>query len=320
MTNGLSKKILATIIYYDILDYPLTSFEVWKYLLAVNGEQESVNNKKEKMSLAEVMKELESEDLQKHTEEYRGFYFLKGRRDLVAQRLERNKISERKLKKIQQTVFWLRMAPFVRMAAVTGRVAMKNATRKSDLDLLIALKNNRIFTGRLLVTLLVHALGRRRHGSKMTDRICLNYFITDGSLEIGSHDIFSAHEYSFTVPVFGGEVFQEFQKENSWIAEHKPAFAPDVVLGIKILEDTSWVRAVREFGEKIFNSDKLEARLKKWQMDRIVADPRTYQKGSGVTAGSDALVFLPDPQGPRVYEKYRERVDALAESATIYSG
>jgi hypothetical protein len=311
------KNILSTIIYYDILDYPLTSFELWKYLLSRNAKRETRND--EKASLAEVAAGLENEELKKQIEEYRGFYFLKGRKNLVAQRLERNKISERKFKKIRRTVFWLRMAPFVRMMAVTGRVAMKNAAGKSDLDLLIVLKNNRIFTGRLLVTLLAHILGRRRHGNKITDRICLNYFITDGSLEIGSHDIFSAHEYSFTVPVFGAEVFREFQKENDWIIGHKPSFAPDAVLGLKIMEDTAWVRAVREFGEMILDSDKLEARLKKWQMDRIVGDPRTYQKGSGVTAGSDALVFLPDPQGPRVYEKYRERVDALAESATIYN-
>ena len=318
MVAGLSKKILATLIYYDILDYPLTSFEIWKYLMSWTMDHGTWNNEeKEKISLADIAAELESEELKKNIDECYGFYFLKGRKNLAAQRLERNKISERKFKKIQKTVFWLRAVPFVRMVAVTGRVAMKNAAGKSDLDLLMVLKKNRIFTGRLLSTLLIHILGRRRHGNKITDRICLNYFITDGSLEIGSHDIFSAHEYSFAVPVFGAEVFREFQKENSWIVEHKPDFAPDAVLGLKILEDVFWTRAVREFGEKILDFDRLEARLKKWQMERVVNDPRTYQKGSGVTAGSNALVFLPDPQGPRVYEKFRERVDALVESATM---
>lgn len=314
---SLSKNILSTIIYYDILDYPLTSFEIWKYLMAQNVERGT--HSVERVTLADVLKELEDEKLKKYIREYRGFYFLTGRKALVAQRLERNKISAWKSKKIQRTVWWLRGVPFVRMAAVTGRVAMKNAVGKSDLDLLVVLKNNRIFTGRPLVTLMVHILGRRRHGLKVADRICLNYFITDNSLEINSHDIFSASEYSFITPVFGGEVFREFQKNNAWIRELKPNFAPDAVSGLKILPDAHWAKRIRDFGESVLDSDRLEVRLKKWQMDRIIGDPRTYRKGSGVSAGSDALVFLPAPQGPRVYEKFRQRVDALAESATIYN-
>lgn len=319
MITGLSKKILVTLVYYDILDYPLTSFEIWKYLMAVNDGQGTINNE-EQITLADIVKGLEDDKLKKYIEEYRGFYFLTGRKNLVAQRLERNKISEWKFKKIRRTVWWLRLVPFVKMAAVTGRVAAKNATGKSDLDLLVVLGENRIFTGRLLVTLLVHVLGRRRYGDKVADRICLNYFLTDRALEISSHDIFSAHEYSFMVPVFGEEIFREFQKDNYWIAELKPNFAPDRIFGLKMMPDSTGAARIRRFGESLLDSDKLERRLKKWQMDRIISDPRTYQKGSGVSAGSDALVFLPEPQGPRVYEKFRERVDALAKSTTIYSG
>ena len=31
--NSLEKSVLATIAYYDVLDYPLTGFEVFKYLI-----------------------------------------------------------------------------------------------------------------------------------------------------------------------------------------------------------------------------------------------------------------------------------------------
>lgn len=315
MNSRLHKNILSTLIYYDILDYPMTAFEVWKYLMGQDLKFE--NQDEEGETLEGVMKELDGEELRRYIDEFRGFYFLKGREKLVGQRLERNKISERKFKIIRRVVFWLRFVPYVRMIMVTGRVAQKNARRKSDLDLLVVLKKSRIFTGRLLVTLVTQILGKRRHGRKITDRVCLNYFITDASLEIDIKDIFSSHEYFFGMPVFGGSVFREFQKANGWIRKERPNFSPEDVLDLKIAKDSPMSKSIRSWGEKILDFDSLERRLKKWQMGRIANDPRTYKKGSGVSASSSSLVFLPDPQGPEIYERYRRRLDALGGSATM---
>src|SRR3989339_857741 len=269
MERVLSRNILSTLIYYDLLDYPLTSFEIWRYLLSRNAESE--------VSLVDVVKELEGEEVKKYTEEYQGYYFLKGRKDLVEQRLERNKISEKKFKKILKIAKWLRLVPFVRMIAVTGTVAMKNADKKSDLDLLIVLKQGRIFIGRTLVTLLTHLLGARRYGEKITDRICLNYFITTGSLEIELKDVFSASEYAFARPVYGKEPFKKFQKANGWIKDFMPNYQVDETEGMKILGDSWVVGAVRDFGEVIFGFDFLESWLKGWQTERIARDPRTHR-------------------------------------------
>jgi len=97
--NDLPKNILATIVYYDVLDYPMTAFEIWKYLLKIKNEE---NEPEEKNNLLDIINYLEKEELKKFVEEYRGFYFLKGRRELVDRRLESNKISEEKLKIIKK--------------------------------------------------------------------------------------------------------------------------------------------------------------------------------------------------------------------------
>ncbi len=83
MLNILSKKILLTVIYYDILDYPLTSFEIWKLL---------INGNEEKYSLFDVIKALENDEINRYIEEYRGFYFLSGRMKLVKERIKNNKL------------------------------------------------------------------------------------------------------------------------------------------------------------------------------------------------------------------------------------
>jgi predicted nucleotidyltransferase len=196
------------------------------------------------------------------------------------------------------------------MVAITGSVAMKNAKRESDLDFLVVLERNRIFVGRSLVTIVLHFLGLRRYGKKISDRACLNYFITADSLEIDLKDIFSASEYSFIVPIIGPELFKKFQLENSWIANYKLNYNPDDLENLKFIKESALTKASQWVGERLLGFDFLEENLKKWEVGRIMRDPRTHQIGSMVLVSDVALIFLPDPQGPHIYDKFQERLAA----------
>lgn len=304
----LQKNILSTVAYYDAMDYPMTSFEVWEYLTRVANGADGEDGA---YSLLAVINELESDRIKRFIEESRGFYFLKGRVDLVEKRLERNKIANNKIKIALRVTKWLRFVPFVRMIAVTGSLAMKNTESLSDLDLLIVLKHGKIFTGRTLVTGVVHLLGRRRYGDKIANRICLNYFITTKSLEINLKDLFSASEYSFIRPVFGWHNFQKFQRANEWMKKYKPNFHPDEIPNLKFLKETFFTYRLRLIGEMLLSFSFIEEFLKKWQTKRIARDPRTHKTGSMVVANEEMLVFLPEPQGPQVFEKFKKRLGSL---------
>lgn len=303
----LQKHILATLAYYDGMDYPMTSFELWKYLTSSKQQAENEGQ----FSLGDVVQELENENLKKFIDEHRGFYFLKGRKDLVEQRLERNKIANQKLKRLLKTAKWLRFVPFVRMLAVTGSLAMKNTDAGSDLDLLIVLKHGKIFTGRFGVTGLLQLLGQRRYGDKIKNRICLNYFITDKSLEINLKDIFSASEYAFMLPIFGWHAFQEFQEKNGWIRKYKLNFQPDALPDLKFLAETNLSQLVRTLGEAVLRPNFIENFLKHYQLGKIEKNPKTHQSGSLILASDERLVFLPEPSGPKVYEKFQARLNGL---------
>jgi hypothetical protein len=41
-------------------------------------------------------------------------------------------------------------------------------------------------------------------------------------------------------------------------------------------------------------------------------NPKTHQEGSMVYANDDALVFLPSPHGPQVFEKFKEKIEQLS--------
>ncbi len=308
----LAKNILTTLAYYDVFDYPLTIFEVEKYLMT---KTEAKNKEKKKDMSVEIRTELEGkDDLKKYIEEFNGFYFLRGRKKLVAQRIKKYKISQQKLKIVKKVVRWLRFIPTVKMIAVTGRVAMNNAHPKSDLDLLIVLKKGRIFTGRILITGLVHILGKRRYANKIANRICLNCFLSDDALRMPTNDFFSASEYSFILPIFGWKTFQRFQQKNEWIKNYKINYEPAKIPNLNLIKDNYWSQLVRKKGEKLLATSLgifLEEKLKKWQLARIKRDPRTHYKGSGVMATEKALIFWPYPQGPKVYERFRKKLEEL---------
>ena len=307
--SKLQKYILATVVYYDGFSYPLTAFEIWKHLLrtdySANSEEAPV------FKLVEIANVLESDFLNKYLENVNGFYFLKGRREILEIRIKHQKISAGKLKRLATVVAWLRYVPFVRMIGATGGLAMKNAHSKSDWDLLLVMKNGSIWTGRTLVTILTQLLGRRRHGKKIIDRVCLNYFITEDSLEIMTKDLFSANEYTFLVPLFGQDVYHRFQIKNQWIRDLKPTYALQEISQLKLMEDTFFTKAIRSAGEFLLGGAWLEAGLKKIEKKKIAKNPKTHQEGSLVYAQDDALVFLPVPHGPVIFEKFKAKIEEL---------
>ncbi len=308
MSSNLSKNILATIAYYDVMDYPMTAFEIWKYLITQTAEQKIADEEKKEFSLAEVIKELENGKITRFVEKYRGFYFLKGRKDLVPQRLQRNKISEKKFKAIRKIVYALKFIPFVRMVAVAGRVAMKNAESKSDVDLCIIFKHGRIFTGRFLATALIQIFGKRRYGEKIADRVCLNHFLSD-KCEVSIKDLYSSHVYSFLVPVYNAEAFKEFQEKNGWIKNYRSNFEAGIN-NRKEIKDSRFSKLTRVFLEKILFPGWIERKMEEWQVKRIQNNPKTQNPGGIIIHSETELAFWPDfeKQGPRIFESFYEKI------------
>ena len=307
--SKLQKYILATVAYYDGFTYPLTAFELWKHLIRTDyaaGEDEPL-----KISLAAILSALENDFLGQYLESAQGFYFLKGRSELIEARIKNQKISAGKLKRLTKVAHWLSFIPFVRMIGATGGLAMKNAHRKSDWDLLIVMKTGHIWTGRTLVTLLAHLAGKRRHGKKVIDRVCLNYFVTEDSLEVMTKDLFSASEYLFLIPLFSSQVYRRFQIKNQWIRNLKPTYDLQEVAHLKMVVDNVYTKSIREVGEFLLRGAWLERALKKIKKKKIAKNPKTHQEGSLVYAEDDALVFLPVPHGPVIFEKFKAKIEEL---------
>lgn len=305
MSYQISKNILATVTYYDVLRFPLTAFEVWKHM--INYASDFVPDA-DRITLGDVVAALEGEDVRKKIETKDGFYFLKGRKALVEQRIRAEKISARKLKRMRNLVKLLGWIPYLRMIGASGSLSMKNGASGSDWDMFVVFQGGRIWLGRTLLTGFLHLIGKRRHGRKIVDRACLNYFVADTNLEITTKDLFSAHEYHFLIPLLSFSAFGRFERANAWIKQYKPQYGPTLTSPLWSIAPTRFEMRVQQTLERFFDAFSLEEWLKNWQKRKIEANPKTAISGSLIEASDRALIFLPHPRGPKVFEEFKQRL------------
>ena len=305
MNYHLGKNIVATVTYYDVLDMPLTAVEIWKPLMAYEPEQK---RDERGCTMGEVFRVLASGQLDAKIEERDGFYFLPGRSDLIKARIRAEKISVAKLKRMRRLARVLASVPYVRMLGATGSLAMKNSTRASDWDMFVVLRSGKIWIGRTLLTGFLHLIGKRRHGQKIRDRACLNYFVTDDNLAIGTQDLFSSHEYRFFIPLLNFDLFQIFELKNRWMREYRPNFVPTTIQSLWTVKKNASARGIRGILEYLLNFLDAENWLAGWQKDKIRRNPKTSLQGSLIETSDQALIFLPRPRGPRIFQKFKARL------------
>ncbi len=301
MVTNLHKNIIATITYYDVLDFPLTPYELWRFLISYDGTALT-----DKALLRDVVCALETSELQKKVASLNGFFFLPGRGRLVEERVAREKLSARKLVKMKELASWMRHMPFVRMIGATGSLSIKHGTKESDWDMFIVFEKGRIWLGRFIMTAFLQAFGKRRHGQKVRDRACLNYFITTDRLEIMNKDLYGAHEYQSMRLLWGSRAYQRFMLANQWIRDFKPHYQPSALLERFTLNGgSSFIQTLLEkLAALLPGQDQLSA----WQQRKIAHNPKTDLPGSHIEASDQALIFLPKPRGPRVFSEFKRRL------------
>lgn len=203
--NPLEAAILRTVLYADIFDFPLTVQEIHHFLIY-----------SQPVSLYEIRRILTTSDhLHRFLESVEGYVVYTGRSKLIGIRLEREESSRRLWPDAIRYGRWLASLPFVRMVALTGALAVRNAADDDDdLDYILVTASGRVWIARAFAILLVR-LGRLRGVE-----ICPNFVLAESALTQTKRDIFMAHEVTQMVPLFGHDLYQEFRDANSWVKDH----------------------------------------------------------------------------------------------------
>ncbi len=201
--------IFRTLVYADIFDYPLTAKEVWKYLIS-----------EEKVDFWAIQTELRRKN---ELIAHKGIYFfLKNRQKVVKIRKNRQKCSQKKLKIARRVAKWLKIIPWIKLVGVTGALAMENADKNDDIDLLIIAVKNRLWLTRLLTVFLVEFIAHRRRpgDTNVCNKICLNMFLDEAHLKVPKKEqnLFTAHEIIQLKPIWDkNDAYKKFIMANLWV-------------------------------------------------------------------------------------------------------
>jgi hypothetical protein len=199
--NPIEEGILRTILYADVFDFPMTISEIAHYLIS-----------EQPYSLEQVEHTLSTSKHLANLLECRENYFFRiGRHDVIAIRHARESASMKLWDSAMHYGTWLAYLPFVRMVALTGALAVRNAANgDDDLDYVVVTAPRRVWLARAFAILLVRAVKLR---GKV---ICPNYVMSETVLEQPQQDLFMAHEVAQIIPIFGGELYRRFREQNLW--------------------------------------------------------------------------------------------------------
>lgn len=224
--NNLEKSILATLVYFDIFDYPLTAPEIWKWLYL----EETKNSLP---TIGEILQILEDSDkIKSLVSSRRGFYFLKNREGLVEIRESRYVLAFKKMKRAKRIANFLKFIPGIEMVALCNSLAWANAREESDIDFFIVTAPNKIWTARFWSAGFLKIFGLRPNKKNNKDKICLSFFTDEDSLNLEPLAISKADTYLIywitqLQPLFDrGGVYDKFWQANAWIKKFLPNIFP----------------------------------------------------------------------------------------------
>ena len=209
--SDLREKIYATVIFFDIFEFPLTLEEIQRYLLGKYSSLEELNDF------------LKSDSAIEHkTVNNCVYFFLKGRKNIVQTRLERKIISKKFWRKVRIYMPFIQLIPFMKMVAVCNTLAFNNTAKGSDIDLFIIAKRNRLFTVRFFTLAIFSLLGVRRNSKKIAGRFCLSFYVDEDFLNLepvqfSKKDIYLPFWIVTMKPIYGQKTYENFLEANFWI-------------------------------------------------------------------------------------------------------
>lgn len=210
----LERDCYHVIAYFDIFRYPVTAFEVWKWLYAPS----------QPWTLCDVVTVLrEGSALRSRVAEHGGFYGLGDVAANAADRHTRFLDAMRKYHRLLRVVAYLGRLPHVDGIAVCNSLALHHTNAQSDIDLFVVTSASRVWTVRFYA-IAAMALFRLRPGEAARDPVCCSFFVDRDllameGLKIGEHDPYLAMWHATLSPLVDRDhVFARLRAENAWVA------------------------------------------------------------------------------------------------------
>jgi len=240
---------LKALLYFSIFKYPLSEQEIYSFSSATDRNE--INNE------LEYLKEKGAISSNKD------YYFIDNDIQTVTRRIEGNKMADAVMEKAIKKGVFISKFPFVKAVGISGSLSKNYHDEHSDVDFFIITKSERLWISRTCLMLYkkIFLFNSRKF-------FCINYFISENSLEISEKNIFTATELLTLIPVSGD--FKEFYNKNQWAAQ----FLPNLKIGKPSIKIKNKKSALCRFIEFILNTKFgnvleslfLKITLKKWNI------------------------------------------------------
>ncbi len=216
--TDLELSIFRTLCWFSLFDFPLSSFDVWKWLLKPGRVY----------NFFEVDHALEQSDwLSNRLTGQNGMFLLK-RSDPLPVLMSRHRRfldATRKFRKLRRAAHFFQLLPGVQAVFAVNTMAWWHTNEQSDIDLFIITKPSHIWSSRFLLVLPFLLSGHRPHHAQTTplkDPFCFSFFCTTEALAMetlkwSQDDHYFAYWIKSIVPIFDrAEVLSQIQMHNKW--------------------------------------------------------------------------------------------------------
>lgn len=267
--SALETAVIKTIAFFDLFDRPLSAEELWRYCGARCGLDEL------RETVSNGLAEAKSSSFRAETGTLNGFYFLKGRDEIVILKNKQDELAKRKNKIALRAAKILRFVSGIKMIAICNNFSYH---KDSDVDLFIIIKRGRLWLARFLVTVVLHIFKLRRHGENhISDRICLSFYSSEEKMNIAEialkpSDPYLCYWLAILRPIYGYDCYEIFFNANGWLKAILPNAAPRRKEECEFIKDSRASLLMKKINGVWFNrrcGDFLEKMAKKIQLKKM---------------------------------------------------
>jgi len=216
----LEQKILKTVCYFDLFNFPLTNWEIFRNLYTAQDE-----------ALDDISLSLANLTTIKALGFNQGFYFLPGRSEIISSRKKKYLIAQPKMRIALWYARILKHLPFVEAIFVCNSLSYLNSKEESDIDFAVVVKEGRLWTGRVFCAGLMALVGRRPTNITQKNRLCLSFFVSESDPCLQkvaySDDVHFIYWLKQFLPIYDrSNHVQKFSDANRWLDAFLPNYSP----------------------------------------------------------------------------------------------
>ncbi len=214
--QSLQKAIDHPIAFFELFNFPLTSWEIWRY-----------------SSFCKNFSEFH-EILLDNNNSRQDFLFFKQQMQNIDIRKKRYNYADIKFKKAMRITKIFRFIPWIKGVAIGNMIGSHNLKEKGDIDFFIVTAHNRIWISRFVCVMIAKFLRMRPSPGKTKDKICLSFFVSEKKLNLqdfmlSRDDFYFIYWLTGLFPIYGKVCFwDDFYKANDWIENYLPNWRPNL--------------------------------------------------------------------------------------------